>query len=266
MQAPTMIGAHEVAPETFELSSYLPVPGLGVLPVNAFLIRGEQPVLVDTGLAALGEAFLDTLGGVIDPADLRWIWLSHTDADHIGNLAAILEHAPKAEVVTSFLGMGKMMLAGLAVDRVRLIEPEARLAVGDREIVPLKPPYYDAPETTGFFDTRTRALFVADAFGALMAAPATEAADITDASLGEGIATWSAIDAPWLAQADRGCLSRSLAAIEELDPSVVLSGHLPAARGMTGRLVRNVMQTCSGSPTEPPEIRRLIDERPARAA
>jgi hypothetical protein len=53
MQAPTMIGARQVAPDTISLSSYCPLPGLGILPVNAFVIEAAQPVLVDTGLSAL---------------------------------------------------------------------------------------------------------------------------------------------------------------------------------------------------------------------
>ncbi|AZQ68404.1 MBL fold metallo-hydrolase [Silicimonas algicola] len=68
------------------LPSWLPVPGLGALPINAFLLKGREPVLVDTGLGALSDAMIEHLGAEIDPEDLRWIWLSHTDADHIGNL------------------------------------------------------------------------------------------------------------------------------------------------------------------------------------
>ena len=40
------------------------------------------------------------------PATCAGFWLSHTDADHIGNLVAVLERAPRAQVVTNFLGMG----------------------------------------------------------------------------------------------------------------------------------------------------------------
>lgn len=74
----------------------MPLPGLGLLPVNAYLIHARQPVLVDTGLAALGDDFLHSLRGLIDPAALRWIWITHCDADHIGNLRSVLDQAPRA--------------------------------------------------------------------------------------------------------------------------------------------------------------------------
>ena len=66
------------------------IPGLGVLPVNPFLLKVRQPVLVDTGMAPSCGAMLDALGGLLDPADLRWIWLTHPDRDHTGALYELL--------------------------------------------------------------------------------------------------------------------------------------------------------------------------------
>lgn len=247
MESPTLTGTREVAADTHEIASFMPVADLGIIAINAFLIRGRQPVLVDTGIAALRNDFLAALETLIDPRELRWIWLSHLDADHVGNLEAVLERAPQAEIVTNFLGMAKMSLSGLPTARVRLLDPAARLDAGDRELVPLRPPYYDAPETTGFFDTRTRTLFAADAFGALLPAPANDAREIETGTLREGIAAWTAIDAPWLGLVDRNAMGRVLDAIGRADPTVILSAHLPAARGMTGALLDHVAHACAAA-------------------
>jgi glyoxylase-like metal-dependent hydrolase (beta-lactamase superfamily II) len=259
----TMTGARSVAPETYELGSFLPVPDLGLLAVNSFLINAREPMLVDTGLGALEGDYLETLGGLIDPADLKWIWLSHMDPDHLGNLRAVLDFAPNAKVVTNFLGMGKMGLAGLPVDRVHLLEPGARLDLGDRQIVPLRPPYYDAPETIGFFDTKSRALFSADAFGALLQSPAENAAEIGEAELRDGMTIWTAIDAPWLGLTDAAAFGRTLSVVERLDPSIVLSGHLPHAPGMTLKLTRLLDGVSRAGRVDAPghdEIERLVEE------
>jgi flavorubredoxin len=254
MEQPTMIGTREIAPDLCEIVSYLPVPGQGILPVNAFVIRGEQPMLIDTGLGALRDGFLDALAKAVSPADIRWIWLSHMDADHIGNLGAVLEHAPHARVVTNFLGMGKMMLLGLPVERVHMLAPGDRLDLGDRTITAFRPPYYDAPETMGWFDSRSRALFAADAFGALMQAPAEEARSLPAEALRQGLVAWSAVDAPWLGSLDRRYVANTLQAIERLDPSLIVSAHLPHARELTRDLVGYVadaVERCSeGAPGE----------------
>lgn len=251
MHSPTLIGSRAIAADTYELTSYMPVPGLGILPVNAFLLDGPQPILVDTGLAALREAFLQALERLVDPAALRWIWISHLYADHTGNLLAILERAPDARIVTSFLGMGKMMLQGLPVDRVHLLEPGSSLSAGVRELVPLRPAVYDAPETLGFFEPASRLLFTADAFGTLMQEPAEEAGAIPEATLAEGMTRWAAVDAPWLSQVEPGRFGQVLRALEALDPAVIVSGHLPAARGMTGHLLRHLAAAQDAMPGDP---------------
>lgn len=157
MTAQPMITQTPVTPDVDALGTWLPVPGYGVLAVNAFVIRATRPVLVDTGPAVLGDAFIQALERAIDPARLEWIWLTHPDPDHVGNLAAVLQRAPRARVVTTFLGMGKLGLLGLPVDRVHLLNPGQSLDVGERRLLAVAPPVFDAPESTGLFDPSTGA-------------------------------------------------------------------------------------------------------------
>ena len=77
------------------------IPALGSIAINAFVLHGPEPVLVDTGTVAGAPEFMTALASVIDPAELRWIWLTHTDFDHIGSLAALLEANPWLRVITS---------------------------------------------------------------------------------------------------------------------------------------------------------------------
>lgn len=242
MNLPQLFDTRAAGPDTRVFPASTPVPGFGVLAVNAFLIHARQPVLVDTGLAATRDAFLAALRAEIDPADLRWIWLTHLDADHTGALVALLAEAPRARVVTNYLGMGKMGLAGLPVERAYLLNPGQRLDVGDRDLVALRPPTFDAPETTGLFDSRTRSLFSADAFGALLSAPAEDAEAIPAEALREGLVGWGAVDSPWLHWVDESRWRAATDAVRQLAPERILSGHLPPARGMTDRLLAGLAQ------------------------
>lgn len=252
---PTMMKAQKVTEAWTMLPAWLPVGALGVLPVNSFLLKGAEPVLVDTGLAMLGEGFMKVLEGEIDPLELRWIWLSHMDPDHIGNLGRVLERAPRARVVTDFLGMGKMNLMGLPVDRVHVLQPGAVLTAGAHRLTALRPPYFDAPETIGFFDERERVLFAADSFGALFPAPVDALEEVSDSAFCEGLFAWSAIDAPWLSLVDSGRMGRALATLDRTQPEWTLSGHLPLTRKGISPLTRAVAETCRRLAEQPGEAR-----------
>ena len=264
MNGPTMFAPRQVGPDTTCLPSFLPIPGHGALAINAFVVKAAEPVLVDTGLAALPEPFMAALEDTIDPADLRWIWISHTDADHLGNLRAILARAPQAKVVTNFVGMAKMTLQGHDVSRVHMLEPSKSLDVGDRTLVPFRPPVYDAPETMGFVDTRTRVLFSADAFGALLPEAVEAAGAVPAKALLDGMGFWTAIDAPWLGHFDRSSFGRNLGRIARLDPTTIISGHLPDADGMVSTLLRNLAEVQASGPTDGPD-HELLDQLVAEA-
>ena len=62
------------------------------LHVRATMLRAnDHTILVDTGVMVESDAFMSELESLIDPGDLRWIWLTHTDFDHIGCLHRLLE-------------------------------------------------------------------------------------------------------------------------------------------------------------------------------
>src|SRR5262245_28911834 len=88
------------------LTTFYAVPALGVVPINAFLLRSAEPALIDTGPIYLGKAFFDAIRNAIDLRTLRWIVLTHDDPDHIGSLRQLLDAAPQAKLVTTFLGLG----------------------------------------------------------------------------------------------------------------------------------------------------------------
>lgn len=238
MNGPVFFGVSPLKGETTALISYLPVPGFGVLPVNAFVIAAREPVLVDTGLAALEDDFMRALRDTINPADLRWIWVTHADADHIGNLHAVLRAAPKAIVVTNYLGMGKLAMQGVPAERIFLLNPGQRFDVGDRRLLAITPPSYDAPETMALYDDTSHNLFSSDCFGALLNTTYENANDIPPEVLREGCIAWAGVDAPWLKQIPREKLQAALGKLRLLEVKFILGSHLPPALGMTNQLLQ----------------------------
>ena len=48
------------------LPAFVPVPTIGLLPANAFLVEAQQPYLVDTGLLVDEEAFVAAVEAILD--------------------------------------------------------------------------------------------------------------------------------------------------------------------------------------------------------
>lgn len=247
------------------LPMYFPIPGFGSLPINAFVIKGQEPVLVDTGSPLDGEGgdatgrFMETLRQVIDPSDLKWIFLTHADMDHVGSVHQILEEAPEARVVTTFLTVGRMsVFRPLPMDRVYLLNPGQSLDLGDRTLTSVQPPSFDAADTAGVYDSKSKTLFSSDCFGALLDGPAEAAADITDSERRAGQLLWATIDSPWLHEVDSSRFKASLDQIRAMEPETILSSHLPAARGMTDELLATLATAPSAEPFVGPDQEALM--------
>ena len=229
-----MESARKVTEDIHILPSYFPIPGFGLVPVNAFVLKAKEPVLIDAGLHEDCETFIQTLASVIDPADLRWLWLTHPDQDHVGSLMTLMNENPRLRLVTTFLGLGILgLFEKLALDRVYLLNPGESLDVGDRQLVAYKPPTFDNPATTGFYDTKSRALFSSDCFGALLQSPAETAEAIAVEELRQGQVLWTRIDSPWLHKIDHAKLAADLNVVRQMEPTHILSSHLPPASGLT---------------------------------
>ncbi|MDX1386860.1 MAG: MBL fold metallo-hydrolase, partial [bacterium] len=227
-----MINVYKAAPDIDVLTANIPLPGLGLLANNAFVLHGSEPILVDTGAVIHKKEFLTALESVIDPKKLKWIWLSHTDFDHIGALHHLLAEYPAIRVITTFLAVGILSLFHpLPMDRVYFLNPGQKLKVGDRTLTAVKPPIFDNPCTTGFHDDRSGVFFSADSFGAVLEKIPQNAGDLSEEELRKGQVFWATVDSPWLTRIDEGAFSKTLDGIRKMEPTMVLSGHLPVAPG-----------------------------------
>jgi glyoxylase-like metal-dependent hydrolase (beta-lactamase superfamily II) len=244
------------APDVLALNDSAEIPGLGFLPINSFLLHAEQPMLIDTGLPPSREAFLDHLWSAVDPAELRWVYLTHPDRDHTGALAEVMAAAPQAKLVTTFLGYGIVGIDfQIPPDRIYLLNPGQALDLGDRKMTAFRPPVFDSPATTGLHDESTGTCFTSDCFGAPLAS-ADPVEDIADLSPDDVLAAqrlWVSVDSPWVAHVDRTRFLSTIETLRGFDPSVVLSTHLPPARNSMPRLLDMLAATQGADPFVGPD-------------
>lgn len=244
------------------LNDQAEVPGVGFLPVNSFVLHAGEPVVVDTGLSLPDRGFMDALGSVVDPQDVRWIWLTHPDRDHTGGLLELLEAAPQARVVTTFLGLGILSTERpLPMDRVYFLNPGERLHVGDRTLTAFRPPLFDSPATVGFHDDSSGTCFTSDCFGAPLSsaelASTTDVRDVPSDALRYAQLLWAAVDSPWVHTVDAERYRATMQPLRSMDPAVILSTHLPPAIGQTDGFLEMLAAAPEADPFVGPDQRAL---------
>jgi glyoxylase-like metal-dependent hydrolase (beta-lactamase superfamily II) len=214
------------------LPTHLSLPGVGVLPINAYVITSEEPVLIDGGIAIDADQFLDAVSSIIDLRTLKWVWLTHDDADHTGSIQRIMEAAPNARLVThAFSALRMSTWWPVPMERVHAIRAGDEIHVGDRTLTAVAPPLFDNPMSTGVLDRSTGALFTVDAFGALLPEPTQDASDVSPEALAGGMIGWATSDSPWVHLTDEAEFGQVLERVRRIEPRRIFSSHLPAASG-----------------------------------
>jgi glyoxylase-like metal-dependent hydrolase (beta-lactamase superfamily II) len=214
------------------LPANLSMPGVGVLPINAYLIEAEEPVLIDGGVAIDSDQFIDAVGSIIDLQTLKWVWLTHDDADHTGSIQRIMEAAPNAKLVThGFNALRMSTWWPVPMERVHAIRPGDDIHVGDRTLTAVAPPLFDNPMSIGVLDRSSGALFTVDAFGAILEEPTQDAADVSPEALAGGMIGWATSDSPWVHITDPAEFGQILDRVRQIQPRNIFSSHLPAASG-----------------------------------
>ncbi|MBW4575600.1 MAG: diflavin flavoprotein [Aphanothece sp. CMT-3BRIN-NPC111] len=133
---------------------------------NSFVIRGEQVALVDTSHEKFRQLYLDTLNGVINPAEIDYLIISHTEPDHSGLVKDVLALAPQAVVVGSKVAIQFLEDFVHQPFERRIVKNGDRLDLGNgHELEFVIAPNLHWPDTMFTYDHKTQILFTCDAFG-----------------------------------------------------------------------------------------------------
>jgi len=133
---------------------------------NSFIIRGEQIALVDTSHEKFRQLYLDMLTGLINPAEINYLIISHTEPDHSGLVKDVLALAPQATVVGSKVAIQFLEDFVHQPFERRIVKNGDRLDLGKgHELEFVIAPNLHWPDTIFTYDHKTQILFTCDAFG-----------------------------------------------------------------------------------------------------
>lgn len=252
---------YQLAEDTWLIPRLVPAGPQGFVFINSLVIRGEEPVIVDTGAAVHREQWREDVFSLVEPTDVRWIFISHEDADHVGNLPLLLETCPNATVLTDLLGMTKLgVLQGLPPTRCRWLNPGEVLRAGDRTVRAVRPPLFDSAGTRGLFDEATGALWAVDSFATPTPVAVCEATDLPADLWADGFRQMNSLENPWHAWLDPVAFGSHVDAVAGLSPSAIASCHGPVLRGERLDRAFAMTRNLAGQPPAVTPGQPLLDE------
>lgn len=222
---------HEIADGIYRINTPVTLPGGGAFSFNQYLIVDDRPLLFHTGPRRMFALVREAIDAVMPSARLKYLGLSHFEADECGALNEFLAVAPEAIPVCGRVA---------AMVSVNDVADRAPQALGDGEMLELGHHalrWFDTPHLPhawecGFLhDTTTGTLLCGDLFtqGGRGEAPLVE----TDI-LGPSEAFRVAMDYFAHSPDTRGMLERLAGA----SPTTLACMHGSAWRGDGGALLR----------------------------
>jgi flavorubredoxin len=223
-----------IADDTWLVHSVQPALGQPLFVyLNSLVILGAEPMIVDTGTIANREQWLQDVFALVEPEDVRWIFLSHDDIDHTGNLDETLTACPNAQLVCNWAMVERHTNCfDFPLARCRWVMDGEALDVGDRTLRALRPPVYDSPTTRGLYDPTTRVYWAVDSFATPLPDPQLGVADLDAEFWNFGMALFAlGAVSPWLSMVDPAKYGRYVDGVQQLDIQTVASCHSPVLEG-----------------------------------
>lgn len=253
LASPVGVGApYQVGPDTYVIPELVPGPPGAFVTLNSMVIAGAEPVIVDTGNELSRADWMEAAFSIVDPADVRWVFLSHDDHDHIGNLPAVLDACPQATLVTNWFTVERTVRAmDLPLHRMRWVNDGESFDAGDRTLVAIRPPIFDGPTTRGLYDSKTGVYWAVDSFGSLLPGYLTDSDDVPEDLWRDSFTFLAQIVSPWTTMVDTAKFAASVDRVAQLDITAVASGHGATLKGRRLQEGMEMLRTLTSAPIVP---------------
>jgi flavorubredoxin len=224
----------QIARDTFLLHSVQPACGEPLFVyLNSLVIRGAEPMVVDAGTIANRDQWLEDVFSIVEPDDVRWIFLSHDDVDHTGNLDEIVTACPNAQLVCNWAMVERHTNCfNFPLSRCRWVMDGDSLDIGDRTLLAMRPPVYDSPTTRGLFDPTTGVYWAVDSFATPLPSPELGIAELEPEFWEFGLTLFALGGvSPWLSMVDEKKYGKYVDGVQNLPIKTVAACHSPVIEG-----------------------------------
>lgn len=132
---------------------------------NAYLVRDEKNVLIETVWTPFAKEFVHNLQQEIDLDKIDYIIANHGESDHSGALPELLRQIPDTPIYCTANGV-KSLKGHYHQDwNFNVVKTGDRLSIGSKELIFIEAPMLHWPDSMFCYLTGDNTLFSTDAFG-----------------------------------------------------------------------------------------------------
>ena len=133
---------------------------------NSYLIQAEKKALIDTAKATFSEQYLNNLRSLTSLEDIQYVICNHTEPDHSGSLAALLEINPDLIVVGSGQALNYLSeMIDKPFEKMKVKDGD-QLSLGNKTLTFIGAANLHWPDSIYTYLEEDRLLFTCDSFGA----------------------------------------------------------------------------------------------------
>ena len=133
---------------------------------NSFFINAGKKAIVEVAKEKFSETYFRKLRSVVDPSEIEYIILDHTEPDHSGSLSLLLDIAPSATVIGSGNAIRYLEEMLNKPFRSLTVKDGDTLDLGNKSIRFISAPNLHWPDSIYSYLVEDKILFTCDSFGA----------------------------------------------------------------------------------------------------
>lgn len=132
---------------------------------NSYFIDADKKTIIDTSKEKFWDVYHAKIKQVVNPAEIEYIILDHTEPDHSGNLKNLLEIAPNATVVGSRNAIRYLKDLMEISFRHLVVKDGHKLDLGNKTLQFIGAPNLHWPDSMYTYLIEDNLLFTCDSFG-----------------------------------------------------------------------------------------------------
>ena len=208
---------------------------------NSYVVKGtEKTALIETAKATFFDEYIEKVKSVVDPAQIDYIVLDHTEPDHSGSLARLLALCPKAKVIASAAALKYLKDITNEEFPCQAVREGDSLDLGGKTLQFIGASNLHWPDSIYTYVPEDKVLFTCDSFGAHFASPSKK---IFDDEVGDYRDAFDYYFAAILRPFSRFFL-RAIEKVEAMEIKMICPGHGPVLRSHWKECVAHSKAMC----------------------